>query len=165
MRKRRTREHVIADLSVNHVERLVLRCGWTAERTRHDYGTDLFMETYSALGEVQNGRIAFQLKATDALKRSSDETVIPVRLEWRDLLFWLNEPLPVILVLYDAYGDRAHWLYIQEYFRTRRWTQRAGRATSVTVHIPVDNVLNEAAVRRFAQWRDECRNRSEEQRQ
>jgi hypothetical protein len=33
MRKRRTREHVIADLSVNHVERLVLRCGWTVERT------------------------------------------------------------------------------------------------------------------------------------
>src|SRR5438105_586468 len=36
-RKRRTREHVIADLSVNHVERFVLRCGWTTERTRHDY--------------------------------------------------------------------------------------------------------------------------------
>src|SRR5437660_1542756 len=38
MRKRRTREHVIADLSINHVERCVLRCGWTAERTRYDYG-------------------------------------------------------------------------------------------------------------------------------
>ncbi len=29
-RKRRTREHVIADLSVNHVERFILQCGWTA---------------------------------------------------------------------------------------------------------------------------------------
>jgi hypothetical protein len=38
MRKRRTREHVIADLSVNHVERMVLRCGWTVERVRRDYG-------------------------------------------------------------------------------------------------------------------------------
>jgi hypothetical protein len=28
MRKRRTRQHVIADLSVHHVEGLVLRCGW-----------------------------------------------------------------------------------------------------------------------------------------
>jgi hypothetical protein len=46
MRKRRTREHVIADLSINHVERLVLRCGWTAERTRYDYGIDLYMQTY-----------------------------------------------------------------------------------------------------------------------
>ncbi|MCI0459966.1 MAG: DUF4365 domain-containing protein [Gemmataceae bacterium] len=75
MRKRRTREHVIADLSVNHVERLVLRCGWTAERSRHDYGIDLFVETYSAEGEVQNGRILLQLKATDSLKRSADGTI------------------------------------------------------------------------------------------
>lgn len=34
MRKRRTREHVIADLSVNHVERLVLLCGWTVGMER-----------------------------------------------------------------------------------------------------------------------------------
>jgi hypothetical protein len=43
MRKRRTREHVIADLSINHVERFIRRCGWTAERTRHDYGLNLDM--------------------------------------------------------------------------------------------------------------------------
>src|SRR5438309_953040 len=49
-RKRRTREHVIADLSVNHVERFVLRCGWTVQRTTHDYGIDLSMETYNAAG-------------------------------------------------------------------------------------------------------------------
>ena len=54
-RKRRTREHVIADLSVNHVERVVLRCGWTVERTRHDYGLDLYLETYNIDGEVENG--------------------------------------------------------------------------------------------------------------
>jgi hypothetical protein len=163
MRKRRTREHVIADLSVNHVERWILRCGWTAERTRHDYGIDLFVETYNSEGEVQNGRIVFQLKATDSLKRSADGTVILVRLEWRDLLFWLNEPLPVILILYNAREDRAHWLYVQDYFRTRQWTERAGRATTVTVHIPAGNVLDEAAVRLFAHFRDESWNRTEEQ--
>src|SRR5579859_4785210 len=95
MRKRRTREHVIADLSVNHVERLVLRCGWTVERTRHDYGIDLDMHTYTPHGEVENGKVLFQLKATDALKRSADGTAISVRLEWRDLLFWVNEVEPV----------------------------------------------------------------------
>src|SRR5438128_1911944 len=119
MRKRRTREHVIADMSVNHVERLVLRCGWTAERSRYDYGIDLFVKTYTADGEVQNGRILFQLKATDSPRRSADGTVLAVRLDWRDLLYWLNEPLPVVLILYDARDDRAYWLYVQEYFRTR----------------------------------------------
>ena len=157
MRKRRTREHVIADLSVNHVERVVLRCGWTVERTRYDYGIDLFMNTYTNDGEVQNGRIPFQLKATDSLRWSADGTVIPVRLEWRDLLYWLNEPLPVLLILYDAQEDRAYWLYVQEYFRRQRWRRRAGKATSVTVHVPVSNVLDEAAIRLFAQFRDACR--------
>src|SRR5262245_34338564 len=64
MRKRRTREHVIADRSVHHVEGFVLRCGWTVERTRHDYGIDLFRETYHVDGEVENGWVSFQLKAT-----------------------------------------------------------------------------------------------------
>jgi hypothetical protein len=40
-RKRRTREHVIADLSVNHVERQALLCGFSVERIRVDYGIDL----------------------------------------------------------------------------------------------------------------------------
>lgn len=155
MRKRRTREHVIADLSANHVERLVLRCGWTVERKQHDYGLDLYMETYNVDGEVENGLIWFQLKATDSLGRSAKGKVIPLRLEWRDLLFWLNDTSPIILVLYDAQEDRAFWLYVQEYFRRQRWEKRARTATTVTVHVPTANVLNEAAVRLFARFRDE----------
>jgi hypothetical protein len=76
MRKRRTREHVIADLSVNHVERLVLRCGWTVERTQYDYGLDLVMRTYSASGEIESGTVWFQLKATDHLPQSHDQQTI-----------------------------------------------------------------------------------------
>jgi hypothetical protein len=157
MRKRRTREHVIADLSVNHVERFVLRCRWTVERTRHDYGLDLDMTTYSAAGEVENGKVLFQLKATDSLKRSADGTVIPIRLEWRDLLFWVNEGAPVILIVYDAQEDKAFWLYVQEYFRRLQWAKRATVATTVTIHIPIGNILNEAAIRLFARLRDEFR--------
>jgi hypothetical protein len=46
-RKRRTREHVIADLSVHHVEGLALKCGYTVQRTIADYGYDLRLETFS----------------------------------------------------------------------------------------------------------------------
>jgi hypothetical protein len=95
MRKRRTREHIITDLGVNQVERFVLRCGWTVERTRHDYGVDLLMETYNEAGEVENGRIVFQLKATDHPRQSSDGSAL------------------------SATADRAHWLYVQDYFRSR----------------------------------------------
>jgi hypothetical protein len=37
-RKRRTRQHVIADLSVHHVEGFVLAEGHTAQRVERDYG-------------------------------------------------------------------------------------------------------------------------------
>jgi len=40
-RKRRTREHIIADLGVNHVEKCILECGWTVQRFSPDYGLDL----------------------------------------------------------------------------------------------------------------------------
>jgi hypothetical protein len=40
-RKVRTREHIIADLAINHVERQVLLCGYSVERIEHDYGIDL----------------------------------------------------------------------------------------------------------------------------
>jgi hypothetical protein len=79
-RKRRTREHVIADLSVNHVERFVLRCGWTAERTVHDYGIDLVMDTFNEVGESDTGRVSFQLKATDHLQLRNKGRTIAVRL-------------------------------------------------------------------------------------
>lgn len=155
MRKRRTREHVIADLSVHHVEGFVLRCGWTVERTRFDYGIDLIMRTYGPTGEVENGEVGLQLKATDTLPRSADGLKIPLRLEWRDLLFWLNESMPIILVVYDAVEDQAYWLNVQEYFRGQEWAKRATAATTVTVHVPISNVLDEAAVRLFARFRDE----------
>ena len=61
MLKRRTREHVIADLSVNHVERFVLLCGHTVERVLHDYGIDLLLYTYDGNGESENDTIYIQL--------------------------------------------------------------------------------------------------------
>jgi hypothetical protein len=53
MRKRRTRAHIIADLSVHRVEGFVLRCGWTVERTRFDYGIDLDISPHRRFGKRQ----------------------------------------------------------------------------------------------------------------
>ena len=55
-RKRRTREHVIADLSVNHVERQALLCGYAIERWFHEllYSSEIRphpVVRFGALGE------------------------------------------------------------------------------------------------------------------
>jgi Domain of unknown function (DUF4365) len=116
-RKLRTREHVIADLSVNYVERLVLRCGWIVHRLSPDYGTDLFMRTFNANGEFENTGVWLQLKATENVKILTTRNEISVRMEWRDLLFWMNELLPGVLILYDANQERAWWLHLQAALR------------------------------------------------
>ena len=148
-RKKRTREHTIADLSVHHVEGHILRCGFTAERVSHDYGMDLYMTTYDDDGEVENEFVLFQLKATDHPKWTSDRTALVFRLDRSDLDAWLVETIPVILVVYDARADLAYWLYIQAHFEnTKGQLVKGGK--SVTVQIPISNVLNEDSVRHFA---------------
>jgi hypothetical protein len=153
-RKQRTREHVIADLSVNFVERLILRCGWVPRRMNPDYGIDLYMETYNDQGEIENEGVWFQLKAIDRLRIAGRKQAIPVRMEWRDLLFWLNERMPGILVIYDAIQDRAWWVHLQETLRTITRKSRQRLAETVTLSIPLGNLLDEAAIRRFAGLRD-----------
>lgn len=152
-RKRRTREHVIADLSANHVERHALLCGFTVERVRMDYGIDLIMHTFNRWGEVENEYLRFQLKATDRLNVSADGTTVSCRIERRDLHHWLRESMPVILVLYDARADVAYWLYVQAYFEQKPAFDPGLAADRTTVVIPRSRVLDQAAMRRFAGYK------------
>jgi hypothetical protein len=156
-RKRRTREHVIADLSVNHVERHVLLCGFTVERRRHDYGFDLFMNTYDQNGEIESGEVHFQLKATDRLRVTTDGKSVLFRVERADLRTWLDTTMPVIFVVYDAGADTAFWLYVQEHFANRpRFDPMRGSET-VTMRIPQVQRVDQPAVRTFARFRDRIR--------
>jgi hypothetical protein len=151
-RKRRTRSHIIADLSVNHVEKHVLQCGWIVQRFSPDYGLDLMMTTFDRRGEIENGDVRLQVKATDSIKVLAGRKAIAVRVEWRDMVYWLNEPLPVILVIYDAKSDRAWWIYLNQALREEG---RAGTTTAnLTISIPLANVLNTEAIREFRKLRD-----------
>jgi Domain of unknown function (DUF4365) len=144
---------VIADLSVNHVERWARLCGFTVERVRMDYGLDLIVHTYNRSGKVEGGRILFQLKATDHPKVSRDGTTISCRVDRRDLNYWMRESMPLILVLYDARVDIAYWVYTQARFgeQTRFRLKRAG--DSVMVGIPRRNIVNQLAMRRFSGYK------------
>ena len=113
-RKLRTREHVLADLSVNHAERHVLLRGFAVNRLEKDYGLDLMMFTYNERGEIENGHVFIQLKATDALNLLEDGETISCRVELADIQLWQRESMPVILVIYDGRKDRAYWLYVQK---------------------------------------------------
>jgi hypothetical protein len=147
LRKLSTREHVLADLSINYVERQVLLCGGTVLRFSSDYGYDLMMTSFNDRGEVESGNIFFQVKATDDLPLLSEGKTISWVISRRDLLLWLDEVCPVILVVYDGIRDRAYWLHIQAYFARRPTAELFLVGQTVNVHLRLSHRLNGRTVR------------------
>ena len=70
-RKKRTREHIIADQSLAHVQQFVANAGFTSEAVGKDYGYDLTVNTFDRDGFIEAGSILIQLKASETLKLDS----------------------------------------------------------------------------------------------
>ena len=66
---------------------------------------------------------------------------------------WLSEPLPVILIVYDAVGDCAYWLYVQEYFENIRDFDIREVRKYQNVSIPVENRVSRDSVRKFVRFK------------
>ncbi len=148
---------MLADLSINHVERQILLRGFALNRLDTDYGIDLLMLTYNDRGEVENGHVLFQVKATDSLQVLHQATSIACRVEVADLKSWQDEWLPVILVVYDGQRNKAYWLYVQKYVEEKNVSGEDILADQdrVTVRIPMTNRLDRKAVERFRQIRNQ----------
>src|SRR3954463_16247178 len=95
-RKQRTREHVIADLSVHHVERFILEEGHTAQRLGSDYGYDLMLFTFDEQGYPEPGLVYLQFKAAETLSVVGADYFF--NLDVRDYNLWIAEKAPVILI-------------------------------------------------------------------
>ena len=150
-RKLRTREHVLADLGVNFVERQALVCGFSIERVTHDYGIDALLFTYNAAGEIENGHLEIQVKATDVPRYVEGGQALAVRIETADLAYWQFQPMPVILVVYDAAREQAFWIHIQDSLQTEN-TLKNDRER-VTMRLPTAQLLNSSAMRHFQSCR------------
>jgi Domain of unknown function (DUF4365) len=154
-RKLRTREHVLADLGINCVERQILLRGFAVNRIEKDYGLDLMMLTYNDQGEIENGHVFFQVKATDSVMVLQDGVTLSCRVEVADIKWWQDELAPVILVVYDGQEDQAFWLYVQQYLDEKRVSAEdlAREQDWVTLRLSVKNRLDSNAVERFRQFR------------
>jgi hypothetical protein len=152
--KKRTREHIIADLSVNYFERQALFCGFAVEGVLYDYGFDLVVWTYDSTGEIEPDQLLIQVKATDSMHWVDDKTQIALRVERRDLNLWIKHFLPVFLILYDAQADRAYGICIQAYF------QQLGAAFDIsqigntyTVYFGREDILDTNKIQQFAEYK------------
>jgi hypothetical protein len=159
LRKLRTREHVLADLSVNHVERHVLLSGGIVQQPSRDYGYDLMMTSFNARGEIEAGSIFFQLKATDDLPLLADGKTISWVISRRDLLLWLDEACPVILVVYDGRRDRAYWLHVQDHFARWRSAELFLAGQTINVHLRLSARFNGRSIREIVRRKNAARAR------
>lgn len=148
-RKRRTPQHVIADLGVHHVEGFILAAGFTAERFQFDYGYDCLMVTYDEDGYIEPCAIRIQVKAKESLTPVGGASGF--ELDVRDVNLWLLERSLVILVLYDASNKRAHWLDVQQWFREQPSRLPVKGAKTIRVRIPTSQRWNRRTVQHLRQ--------------
>ena len=147
-RKRRPREHVIAEMGVNFLERQVLRRGHQLRRVPEpEYGTDAVMLHFSPdAREIENGWIEFQVKSTDELNFVDNGKSVACTVELAHVHYWYWEVAhPFILVLYDAQNHRAFWIDVQTYVDEHGIEDRR----RMTVRIPTQNRLTVYAIDRF----------------
>jgi hypothetical protein len=154
-RKQRTRQHVIADLSVHHVEGFILEEGHTAQRLGSDYGYDLFLFTYDAQGYVEPGVVCLQLKAAESLHAVGTDYIFD--LDVRDYNLWILEEMPVILILFDASRRRACWLAVQSYFSDEEARRPKKGTKTVRVRVPTRQVVNRRAIAKMRDLKEEAR--------
>jgi hypothetical protein len=162
VRKRRTRQHVIGDLGINHVERQALLAGFAVDRVQQDYGTDLYVYTFDDAGGVETGHLLLQVKATDHLTLLSNQQTVAVRVERRDVDRWTGELLPVILIIYDALADVAYWLYVQSYFAGRPEGEHHIPGMSMTLHFSRADRLDASSFRQLATRKNAILQRTEQ---
>ena len=149
-KKLRTRSHIIADLSVNYFEYFAYSNGFTVERFKADYGYDLDVYTYSNTGEIENGCIYIQLKATDNITLIKKGQYVSFPLDKRDLNYWIEEPMPCFLVVYDNQGHKAYWIYIQAYFKN---VDLSKIVANYSINIPIKNRINKRALKKIRDYK------------
>ena len=146
---------MIAAQSVNFIERFIVDAGHTAQRVDADYGYDLYVSTFDEEGYCENGVIYVQIKATDNIEFSSAGTHLVFDLTIRDYNLWVDETMPVLLVLFDAQKRRAWWLNVQRYFAEKHGRRPQADAKTVRVSIPAGQKFGRRTIRLMRTWKQD----------
>lgn len=128
------------------------------DKTQHDYGLDVIIYTYQSNGEIQEGFVHIQLKASDNIKYAKRGSFLSLSVGRAHLESWLAEPFPVVLVVYDAARDKAYWVYVQRYFAHIPNFSLTDIKKRYSIRVPIDQVVEEEAVHKFAEFKQSILN-------
>ncbi len=149
MKKLRTRQHIIEDLGLNHIEKQILLSGNILRRfSENDYGYDGMIDTFNEQGETENLSFKIQLKSTDVIQLSPDKVGFIIDLSRRDLELWLKSNYPVLLILYDAQEDIAYFADLQTHFEENRILLKNIRKF-VRIFLSPKSIFNNTAIQKL----------------
>jgi hypothetical protein len=154
LRKQRTRQHVIADQSINYVERFIIDEGHAAQRLEKDYGYDLILLTFDEKGYAEPDLVYLQLKAAEKLQAQGSDYVFD--LDIRDYNLWMLEKMPVILILFDASRRRAYWLDVHRYFHEEPGRRPKKGTKTVRVRVPARQAVSRRAIAKMRDLKREA---------
>jgi hypothetical protein len=148
-RKQRTRQHVIADLSVHHVEGYILEESHTPCRLTPDYGYDLVLFTHDGNGYLEPGSVYIQLKAAEALHAAGAGYVFDLDIrDYKSMDVGRDAGASHPIQRRASTGLLG---LLQRYFAADATRHPKKGAKTVRVRVPVRQPVNRTAV---AGWRD-----------
>ena len=146
MIKLRTRQQIVEDLALNHIEKQILLSGNILKRRGDmNYGYDGAIQTFDEEGRINNLSLMILLTSTDLVQLSPKKVGFVVDLSKQDLEHWLNTEMPVLIILYDAQKDIAYFTDLQTYFNENRHLLKNVRKF-VKIFLSPKSVFNNEAI-------------------
>lgn len=141
---KRTRSHELETLSEVFLKRFFSK--WVCNPYNPDYGLDYKITIVENEEVVHKDFFFVQNKATDNIDINENE--INFVLDVKHILSFIEIPIPVLLILYDAQNDCAYWLNIQMYYKEVLANEVGDWSTqkTKTLKVPLENRLNDLNV-------------------
>jgi hypothetical protein len=111
-------------------QRFLLDFGWLLRRTHHehDFGIDGHVDIINESGEVTGRQFAVQIKYGSSYFEGASLTTIPCRGQLKHLNYYLNYPMPVILLLAEPGSTDIFWAHVHP-----SQTRRVGKSWAINI--------------------------------
>ena len=116
--KKITSQSITGQMGANLIEQIVLKMGYAWRPTPiFDVGIDGEIEIRDPItGEATNTIVKVQAKATTLPFQAETDNSFEYRCDQKDLDYWLQGNVPIILVMCRPDTDEAYWVSIRDYF-------------------------------------------------
>lgn len=124
--KRIPNQSLVGQMGINLIERVVTKMGFVWRPTaQHDVGIDGQIEFRNpTTGDMTNLIVAVQSKATEGRLNAETDDSFTYTVDERDLAYWMQGNLPVVLVVSRPATDEGYWVSIKDWYKTRPTTDR-----------------------------------------